>query len=158
MTPDWLRELTVRNLLVVLAVLLVLAVAMANSSEPPTAAQDGAKDSPATGSGPGRPAQDKVVTRTASVRFPDDGESTGPYRSAFVSCRVGERVVGGGLAPSENVSRESRRNVIVVRSRPGGVSGAAVPSGEIPRSWYVQARRDVATVATTVTVKVLCAS
>ncbi len=99
-----------------------------------------------------------VVTRTTSFTFPEDNGSTGQYLSDDVQCNAGEVVVGGGSELSNNVSSSSQPNVIVVHNRPATSTGAAPANGAAPTGWYVQARRNTDTFATTVTVYVLCAS
>jgi hypothetical protein len=99
-----------------------------------------------------------VVTRRTSFTFVQQDGSTGQLKENHVSCQVGESVLGGGYDLSDNVSSGGQPNVIVLRSRPAAADGGDVPAGATPLGWFVQARRNTDTSATTVSVYVLCAS
>ena len=114
---------------------------------------------PAGPPGPAGPTGVATVTnRTTSFTFPQNNGATGQNLDGNVQCAPGETVVSGGFDLSNNVSNSNQPNVIVLRSRPALANGSAPSNGGTPTGWYVSARRNVDTVATTVTVHVLCAA
>jgi hypothetical protein len=100
----------------------------------------------------------KIITRATSFTFPANNGATGQYLQADIQCLAGELVMGGGYSLSNHVSTSSQPNVIVLESRPAASNGGVVADGATATGWYAGARRNVDTIATTVTVYVQCGS
>ncbi len=139
------------------------AAAIASLSRPGPSGPAGAQGAagPAGAQGPAGPqgatGVATAVTRTTSFTFPANNGATGQVLSAAVLCQTGETVVGGGYR-TPNTSSSGQPNTIVGTSAPADAGSLPASAGETPRGWYVQARRNVDTVAQTVDVYVVCAS
>lgn len=100
----------------------------------------------------------RVTTRTASFTFPAGNGAIGEFLDGDVQCAAGETPVSGGFDLSNITSSGNQPNVVVLRSRPALADGSAPSNGATPTGWFVSARRNSDTFATTVTVHVLCAA
>jgi hypothetical protein len=102
------------------------------------------------------PAVSDAVVRSTSFTFPEDNGATGQILTGTAVCESGEKVLSGGYGMSNNVSTGGQPNVLITEDRPATSDGSVPTAGTRPEGWYVKARRNVDTVATTVTVWVLC--
>ncbi len=141
------------------------AAAIASLSRPGPSGPPGAQGAagPAGAQGPAGPQGVKgatgvatAVTRTTSFTFPANNGATGQLLSAAVLCQTGETVVGGGYR-TPTTSSGGQPNTTVGTSAPADAGSLPASAGEAVRGWYVQARRNVDSVAQTVDVYVVCA-
>ena len=105
----------------------------------------------------GDPGVTATVTHRVQFTFPANNGATGQVLESDVQCLAGERLVGGGHEILEDVSSGAQPNTVVLDSRPATASGAAPANGAVATGWFVQARRNVDTVAQNVVVYVVCA-
>lgn len=100
----------------------------------------------------------KVVTRSATVNFPNTGGGSGISKSVTVLCLAGETVVGGGTRIDPDYGTNSVPTLNVTDSHPV-VSGATPPAdGGEARGWFAQGLQQTNSVNQNLTVYVLCAS
>ena len=105
----------------------------------------------------GDPGVTATVTRRVQFTFPANNGATGQVLESDVQCLAGERLVGGGYEILESTSVGGQPDTIVLDSRPATASAAAPANGAVATGWFVQARRNVDTVAQNVVVYVICA-